>query len=62
MKELEKFIPFIEKLIEKEEKHLNHLKQIKDESNKIDEFIQNSKKMLSHYKIRLQEYKEACQI
>lgn len=47
-------IPFVERMIDKETKHLSFLQDNKSPK----EFIDNSKKSLSHLQQRLQEYIE----
>jgi hypothetical protein len=53
------FIPFIKKLIEREENHLNYLNYLLECKRRIPEhenFIDNSRLSLEHLQMRLKQY------
>jgi hypothetical protein len=58
------FIPRIEELIRKEQKHLVKMKRMRMflwDKTTVDEVILRSERDLSHYRFRLQQYRQYAQ-
>ena len=64
---IETFIPAIKEMLRKEEKHLEHLLKMKVridnnifhyQKTSVNDYIDTSRSMIKHFKVRLEEYIE----